>query len=106
MKTTRNITIDAELAELAKSRRYQDSEFSLSKIINEFLISYFNIEQKNLKKEDVEKELEEAKKNLGLAEARKNDYEIKKKKEEEEEHKQLMEKIASEREEEFGEYNY
>lgn len=71
MKRTIHLTIDADLAEMAKIRRFKDREFSLSSLINDFLRSFFGESVKDLEKDKIIMETMELEQKLALLKAQK-----------------------------------
>jgi len=76
MKRTIHITIDSDLVELAKIKRFKDNEFSLSGTINDFLRDLFEVDVENLEKEKLDMEQAEMEKKLALIKAQKQALEV------------------------------
>ena len=83
MKTIRMISIDADLNEASKIRRFKNPKFSLSDTINSYLRSFFEMEIKNLDRDKIQMEVAELEKKLALAKSKENLLENEEKRQEE-----------------------
>lgn len=63
------ITIDVDLNEMCKIKRAEDSSFSISNLINDFLRDYFGEEIKDLDKKKLRSERAELEQKLALLKA-------------------------------------
>lgn len=100
MKTRLNLTIDSDLIEMAKVRKFKDPDFSISELVNNFLREFFGEEVKDLEKDKVIMETMELEKKLALLKAQKQALE----QEEERQKKEKIEKYGREFDPETGRY--
>lgn len=66
MKRTIHLTIDSDLAEAAKIRRFKQRDFSLSELVNDFLRNYFDEDLSHLEKDKLQLNKAELEKKLAL----------------------------------------
>jgi|GEM_PF-4607608 hypothetical protein len=69
MKRTIHLTIDADLVEMGKVRRFKDPGFSISELVNTFLRDFFGEEVRNLQKDKLKMEISELEQALALKKA-------------------------------------
>lgn len=88
-KTIRTISIDPDLNDLIKVRSFEDKEFSVSKLINEFLRDFFKADIGSLNKKKLLMRKSEAEKELALVNSQLQAAETEKKKVEEKEYSDM-----------------
>lgn len=71
MKTTTHLSIDSDLKEMAKIRRFQDKDFSLSETVNDFLRDFFEDDVANLESKKLNVEEAELQRKLALIQSQK-----------------------------------
>lgn len=85
MKTTTSLTIDADLMEMVRVKKIEDSNFNFSNMVNEFLRNYFKEDIKDLDKRKVNAEIKEAERRIALLKAQKSAYDAEQEKQKQEE---------------------
>jgi len=70
MKSTAHLSIDSDILEAAKVKRFKDGKFSLSEEVNSYLREFFNIEIEDLEQSKIDMEVAEAEKKLAIARAK------------------------------------
>lgn len=66
MKTTRLISIDSDVNELAKIKRMEDPDFNISSVINDFLRDLFKEDVSNLNERKVKANISRLERELAL----------------------------------------